>query len=173
MRAATPSVNAPDRLPTHGDALFAALSTECRLLEELQAALGRQRGAVGDNDIDAIEVGVGDVHRTLLTLDEALKRRRSLLAITTGSENTPLSEVPEIAQDPEGPLGRVATELTLAAETVARELASTRALLQAVIAEGDEYMRTLAGGELEATVYSRGTTEPEGPRGGALLDQQI
>ena len=155
------------------EALLTALSTERRLLDELKAALGRQRSAVGENDIEAIESGVGDVHRTLLTLDEALKRRRSLLAITTGSEETPLSEVPEIAQNPHGELGRVATELTVAAETVARELASTRVLLQAVIAEGHEYMRTLAGGELEATVYRRGDSEREPAPGGALLDQRI
>jgi len=158
---------------SENDALFTALRTECRLMDELKAALARQKVAVGDNDIEAIEVGVGDVHRTLLTLDEALKRRRSILAITTGSEDTPLTGVPEIVRDPSGDLGRMATELTLAAETVARELASTRLLLQEVIAQGDEYMRTLAGGELEATVYRRGEPERNNPQGGALLDQRV
>lgn len=155
------------------EALYSALSTERRLMDELKAALARQKAAVGRNDIDAIEAGVGDVHRTLFTLDEALKRRRSILALSTGSEETPLSHVPEIAQNPQGALGQLATELTVAAETVARELASTRLLLQEVIAEGDQYMRTLAGGDLEATVYRRGEPELQGPQGGALLDQRI
>lgn len=160
--------------PASGEgALYGALLTERRLMDELRAALGRQRTAVGNNDIDGIEAGVGDVHRTLLTLDEALRRRRSILAITTGSEDTPLTEVPEIVQDPAGALGQMATELTRAAETVAQELASTRVLLREVIAEGDEYMRTLVGGDLEATVYRRGEPERDQPRGGTLLDQHI
>ena len=153
--------------------LLAALRTERRLMDELREALGRQRAAVGANDIESIEAGVGDVHRTLLTLDEALKRRRSILALTTGSEDTPLSRVPDIVNDPDGELGRVATELTLAAETVARELASTRLLLREVIAEGDQYMRNLVGGDVEATVYRRSDAEQAPSRGGALLDQHI
>ncbi len=155
------------------EALYSALQAEHRLMDELKAALERQKRAVGENDIEAIEAGVGDVHRTLLTLDEALKRRRSILALATGSEDTPLSQVPEIARNPGGDLGQLATNLTRAAETVARELASTRVLLQTVIAEGDDYMRTLAGGELEATVYRRGETGKEHPQGGSLLDQRI
>lgn len=148
-------------------ALTAALQDERKLLDELLRALERQRGAVAENDIDAIEAGVSDVHRTLLTLGEALKRRRAMVALLTGSEETPLAELgPWLEAGAESVDGMV-RDISAVARTVARELVTTRALLQTAIADGDAYLQTLAGAGLEASVYER--SDAEAPRRASVL----
>jgi len=155
------------------DGLLAALNTERKLMDELLAALQRQRDAVSDNDIDGIEACVADVHRTLLTLSEALKCRRTMVGLISGSEDTPLSEMHRWIDPSNGLVDQTVRGLTTAARTVARELVTTRAMLQGAIAEGDAYLKTLAGAELEGSVYKRSEGESAARNHAVLIDQQI
>ena len=153
-------------------ALHGALGDERKLLDDLLRALERQRGAVADNDIDSIEKGVADVHRILLTLGEALTRRRRVVALVTGSEETPLSELAPYLKESREAVDTMVKDISAVARTVARELVTTRALLQTAIAEGDAYLQTLAGSELEGSVYQRSEGD-SGRRHSVLINEHI
>ena len=63
------------------DSLTDALLTERRLLDELIAVMRRQRTAVGQDDLQAVDDSVFSTHRVLVTLSEARRRRRNLNAL--------------------------------------------------------------------------------------------
>jgi hypothetical protein len=58
------------------DSLTDALTTERRLLDELIVVMRRQRTAVGQDDLQAVDDSVFSTHRVLVTLSEARRRRR-------------------------------------------------------------------------------------------------
>ena len=53
------------------DSLTDALKTERRLIDELISVMKRQRSAVGDDDLQAVDDSVFATHRVLVTLSEA------------------------------------------------------------------------------------------------------
>src|SRR5690349_19926737 len=74
------------------DDLAEALGHEASIIEELRQALLRQRAGVATDDSDAVETSIHAVGRTLLTLDEARRRRASLTALVSG-ENTSIDRL--------------------------------------------------------------------------------
>lgn len=152
--------------------LLAGLRLERDLLGDLHAALLRQRTAVGEEDIDGVEQSVRDVQRLLLTLNEALERRRSLIGLLTGSETTDLSALSGMRHPP-ARLQALVEQLREIADSVASELKTARTLLRGAIATGDHYLRTMTGEEDAESLYGR-AQEGRPPRKKALLlDRQV
>jgi hypothetical protein len=71
------------------DALRDVLRAETRLLEELIAILQRQRAAVADDDLEAVEDSVFATRRVVHTLAEARRRRRGVHRLLGIPEDAP------------------------------------------------------------------------------------
>ena len=163
--------SAPDEV--RAAALVDALGSESRLLGDLHQALLRQRAAVAGEDIEGVEEGVREVQRILLTLNEALTRRRSLIGLLTGSETTDLGALGAALERPNRDIEERAEQLVEAAHVVAGELETTRTLLRGAIATGDHYLRTMTGAEDAESLY-RPVDETRQQRQKALLvDRQV
>jgi len=152
-------------------ALVSALKSERSLLTDLHQTLLRQRAAVAEEDIDGVETGVRDVQRILLTLNEALTRRRSLIGLLTGSEATDLSALSSVLDAPDREIEEVAVQLLEAARVVAAELETTRTLLRGAIATGDHYLKTMAGAEDAESLYRPETHQQR--QKALLVDRQV
>lgn len=161
-----------DRTPE----LVAALRVERKLIDDLIGVLRRQRAAVAEDDIGAIDDSVFAAQRILLTLAQARQRRRSLLHVMTGREEVGLAEF-------EGVLGPAATptvlatrdELRASAETLGRELQTNRRILSGAIDAGDRLLRALTGRSTQSPSYQP-PSAPEDERGagsGFLIDTQV
>ena len=80
MTRIDPRMPPPRRLIPPGilETLSDALVTETQLINELTAVMVRQRAAVETDDLQRVDDSIFAVHRLLLTLGEARKRRRSV-----------------------------------------------------------------------------------------------
>ena len=140
-------------------ALIGALRSERAMLEDLLVALRRQRSAVAADDLEVVESSVQDVHRILMTLTEALTRRRALLAILTGSDQTKLHEVKVSRMDgAHRELSEVTDDLISAARVVALELGTTRTMLRGAITGSETDVGAPCSPPAEAAVYGREAT---------------
>lgn len=95
--------------------LVESLLYEAHVIGELRQALLRQRAGVAADDAEMVESSVHAMGRTLLTLDEAKRRRAALTALIAGGEPTPLDRLE-----------------SLLGGSVPRELEEARALLKSV-----------------------------------------
>ena len=73
--------------------LESALSEEQSLMEDLDRMLLRQRAGVAADDPEAIEATVQAISRTLLTLDEARRRRTALITLVIGNPGVALEDL--------------------------------------------------------------------------------
>src|SRR3954464_130333 len=78
------------------DALYDALVSERKLLDDLIAQMRRQRSAVGSDDIDGVDESTFATHRILATVGQARQRRRQLNVLLSGNEDTTLRQVEEM-----------------------------------------------------------------------------
>ena len=153
--------------------LVDALRSERRQLDELYGALQRQRRAVAEEDIEGVEAAVRDVQRILLTLGEALRRRRSLITLITGTEDSDLEALVASVGASSSELRDTALGLIHAARVVSGELQTTRILLQGAIEMGDRHLKTISGAEDPESLY-RPADDPRTQRHRALLvDRQV
>jgi len=134
------------------DSLTDALKTERRLIDELISVMKRQRSAVGDDDLQAVDDSVFSTHRVLVTLSEARRRRRNLNALIGHREDLGIHSLdealgPRMTQD----LRSARDDLHTAARLLSREVALNRRILREALACGDAYARTLAGVEAAPT----------------------
>ncbi len=153
------------------EALVQALHGERCQLDDLFRALERQRAAISANDIDGIEASVREVQSILLTLGEALTRRRHLTELITGEEGV---ELDHLSAELAGKHPRVEVairELVAVARVVDAELDSTRALLRSAIATGDHYLRTMSGEDDREALYRR-PADAEARGRSVLFDRQ-
>ena len=136
-------VSPEDAVPERLAELTRALDLECRLIDDLRAALLRQREGIAADDPEMIEASVQAVGRTLLTMEEARRRRVSL---------TTLLGVGEVSLDElERTLGhhlpsdfRIAREaVRRSAEATAREVAINQNILRRAIQAGDAFLQQL------------------------------
>jgi hypothetical protein len=116
------------------DSFTDALTTERRLLEGLIVIMRRQREAVSDDDLEAVDDSVYATHRVLVTLSEARRRRRSLNTLIGRREDLGIHEL----DDALGALMTAALrlardELQDAARALAREVELNRRLLRSVL----------------------------------------
>ena len=143
--------------------LTAALLHELRLIEELRTALLRQRAGVAADDRDAIEGSVQAVGRTLLTLEEARRRRTALTGFLTGNMSTELSELeqhvgcrlPAALQDARDAVRRAAT-------AASQDARINQNVLRRALEAGDAFLQQLFSSAIEPTpVYVAGAQPAE------------
>lgn len=159
----------------HLDSLTDALQTERRLLDELGKVLIRQRESIGKDDLEAIDESVYSAQRVLRTLQEARRRRRSLLELIGVDRELPLREL-------EDQLGAVVNdvlavardELLTAAEALSRELNNNRQVIDGALNVGEELLRVFTGNNEPAPLYQAGAAaDKNGGAAGALLNTRV
>lgn len=157
------------------DSLTEALTTERRLIEELISVMRRQRGAVGEDDLQGVDDSVFATHRVLVTLSEARRRRRNLNALIGQREDLGIHALDEALGARMTPALRTARdELHAAARSLSREVSLNRRILREALAAGDTFARTLAGADSrESPTYGAKTGTPPRPQHAGLLDRRI
>ena len=154
-------------------ALATALKGEAKLLADLVAVMRRQRDAVAQDDLDRVDDSVFSIHRVLVTLAEARRRRRSLNHLLGEGNDLSIGALEDFFNgDVPAEIQGAADELTEVARTLQREVDINRRVLRQAIEGGDQYVRALCGGPPQpATSYNKN----DSPRstGGALLDRRI
>ena len=143
-------------------ALVDALRDETRLLVSLATIMRAQRGAVGSDDIDAVDQSVFATHRVLVNLGEARRRRRQLNSLLGESDDL---SVPALelffGGTPPGDVTTAADALADAGRALQREVEINRRVLRQAIERGDRHVRALTGQQTDV------------PRtGGALIDRR-
>jgi hypothetical protein len=149
--------------------LAEAFETECRLLSELATVLRKQREGVACDDVAVVDDSVFAAHRVMRTLDEARKRRRTLLEIIAGAQDASLEDLElTLGRHMTPGLANVRDRLRLQAKTVAREIEINRRVLRGAMEQGDRFIQAICGGKSSASYESR---EPSGGQG-VLLNRQ-
>jgi hypothetical protein len=155
------------------DSLTDALLTERRLLDELIAVMRRQRTAVGQDDLQAVDDSVFSTHRVLVTLSEARRRRRNLNALIGQQEDLGIHALDDaLGSRMTAALRQARDELYRAARALSREVAMNRRILREALACGDAFARTLAGVE-ESPVYATQPGQQPRTQSTSLLDRRI
>jgi flagellar biosynthesis/type III secretory pathway chaperone len=167
--------------PTYGaiapallDALYDALISERKLLDDLIAQMRRQRSAVGSDDIDGVDESTFATHRILATLGQARQRRRQLNVLLSGNEDTTLRQVEEmLGSRMDGRLADARQRLQHSADVLAREVGMNRKLLREAISSNDQYVRTLVGASEHAATYGNeaGAKSAPAPARGILVNR--
>lgn len=140
--------------PAHLDALYDALVSERKLLDELIAQMRRQRSAVGSDDIDSVDDSTFATHRVLATLGQARTRRRQLNLLISGNQDTTLRQIEEmLGANVDGRLRDARQRLQHSADILAREVGMNRKLLREAITSNDQHVRTLVGAPEHGSTY--------------------
>jgi hypothetical protein len=121
-----------------------ALGEEQALIEDLRHALLRQReGVVADNP-QVIEATVHAISRTLLTLEEARRRRTALITLVIGNPGVALDDLQRHLAVPLTAGFMEACEgVQHAAETIAAEMAINQDLQSRAREAGDAFRQQL------------------------------
>jgi hypothetical protein len=154
--------------------LAEALLYEASVIEELRAALLRQRAGVAADDAALVESSIHAMGRTLLTLDEAKRRRAALTALIAGGEPTPLDRLevmmggslPADVEDARALVKRAALQ-------TAQDVAINQHILKRALEAGDVFLQKLfsMGGD-PAPGYHRGERPMESsPQSGLILNR--
>ncbi len=154
--------------------LAEALLYEAGVIEELRGALLRQRAGVAADDADLVESSIHAMGRTLLTLDEAKRRRAALTALIAGGEPTALDRLEVILG---GSLPRDVEDarslVKQAALQTAQDVAINQHILRRALEAGDVFLQKLfsMGGD-PAPGYHRGDKPMEPtPQSGLILNR--
>ena len=123
--------------------LARALLQEQRLIEELRQALLRQRAGMASGDPELIEVSVHAIARTLLTLQEARRRRTSLLAAVMVGPGVALSDLESFVGVLPAPLLAAREAVGRAAEATAQDVAINQRVLGQALEAGDAFLQQL------------------------------
>lgn len=123
--------------PSALDSLADALATERRLLDELIGIMRRQRNAVGRDDLQSVNDSVFSVHRVLVTLSEARRRRRSLNTLIGQREDIEIHALDDaLGARMTDVLRQARDELHRTASSLSREVALNRRILREALAGG-------------------------------------
>jgi hypothetical protein len=124
--------------------LATALDEEAVLAESLREALTQMRSAVAGGDPLPLDREAEALGRILHTLQEARRRRGSILAALAGDEAFPLEGLArdlEVATPPA--LEAARQRLRRAGEAVVREATINRAVLRRALEQGDHFLQAL------------------------------
>lgn len=155
------------------DDLAQALAHEASIIEELRQALLRQRAGVATDDADAVENSIHAVGRTLLTLDEARRRRASLTALVAGA-NASIDKLEHLFGGVLSPeLEAARTRVKRAALQTSQDLAINQHILRRALEAGDQFLQRLFSmGSDPAPGYQRAENVAEpAPRSGLILNR--
>lgn len=154
--------------------LAEALLYEAHVIAELRQALLRQRAGVAQDDAELVEASVHAMGRTLLTLDEAKRRRAALTALIAGGEAVPLDRLElmlggSLPAEVEEARALVKREAMLASQ----DLAINQHILRRALEAGDLFLQKLFSMSAEPEPgYQRGPAATEAPaRSGVLLNR--
>jgi len=133
------------RTPTLGSGQLArALRDEHTVLADLLATLERQRRAVAEDDVDAVNDSVFAAHRLLGAYREARSRRRSAVILACGGGD---GSVEDLSRSRGARLTEIERTASDALRDAARRLVDTvgvnRQLLQATMFSGDAFLHLL------------------------------
>ena len=121
------------------ESLTEALASERRLIEELLAVIRRQRVAVTDDDLQAVEDSTFATHRILVTLSEAKCRRRTLNTLLGQSEELGILGLDKaLGNRMTRELREARDALQESAGILSREVAVNRALIRKTMAGGEQ-----------------------------------
>ena len=120
-----------------------ALVQEQRLIEELRQALLRQRAGIVSGDSEVIDGSAYAIARTLLTLEEAGRRRTSLTAAVMGRPGLALSDLESFVGVLPAPLFEAREAIRRAAEATAYDLAINQRELRRALDAGDAFRQQL------------------------------
>ena len=137
------------------DELAGALEQERRVIDDLGQALLRQRAGVVADDAEAIEASGQAVSRTLLTIDDARRRRIELVGSLTGTDEMPLAHLEHCLRRtlPER-LGTARESLRGAAEAAARDIAINQQVVRRALEAGDAFLQQLFASVGDPPVYA-------------------
>jgi hypothetical protein len=129
--------------PARLDDLTGALVHEHRLIDELRQALLRQRSGVAADDPELIDGSVHAIARTLLTLEEARRRRASLTAAVTGRPGVALTDLESFVGVLPESLVAARAAVRRAAEATAHDVAINQTVLRRALEAGDTFLQQL------------------------------
>ncbi len=154
-----------------GEDLVAALHLEARLLTELRKSLAQQRAGVADSDADLLDASTRAVSRTVLTLEEARRRRARLSQLIAAGE----ADADEAPHDPIDPPGFATARVELrqiAADTI-RELSLNQLILKRAIRAGDACLQEMFGaGEPSAGYAANSRQTVSAVAGGVVVNRR-
>jgi hypothetical protein len=129
------------------DKLENALSEEQVLIEDLGQMLRRQRAGVTADDPDVIETTVQAISRTLLTLDEARRRRSALITLVIGNQGVALADLQQHLASPL-PVGFMEARegVRRAGEAIAGDVALNQDVLHRALEAGAAFRQRLFSG---------------------------
>jgi hypothetical protein len=145
--------------------LVQALELEARHVGELREALVRQREAVATSQAEQVNATVDTIARMLVALEEARRRRGTLLQELTGDPGTRLEQLQSSIPFPL-PASTIAARAALAeaAQGVAREVAINREVLRRAVEAGEAFLQALFSSAVEPSpCYGAGPAEEQAP----------
>ena len=165
---------APDAGSTHLESLTDTLQSERRLLDDLTKVMVRQRESIAKDDLEAIDESVFSAQRVLRTLQEARRRRRTLLELIGVDRDLPLRELEhQIGPAVSEVLSAARDALLDSAATLSRELTSNRQVIHGALAIGEQLLRVFTGTSERPTLYDQGAESEQGSSAGALLNTRV
>lgn len=124
--------------------LARALRDEHTVLEDLLATLERQRRAVAEDDLDAVNDSVFAAHRLLGAYREARSRRRSAVILACGGGEGSVENLSRSRGERLTEIERTASDaLRDAARRLVDAVGVNRQLLQATMFSGDAFLHLL------------------------------
>jgi hypothetical protein len=155
------------------DDLTEALGRELRHIDDLKQALLRQRAAVAADDPEAIESSVHAIGRTLLTLEEARRKRSALIALMAGDGAVALSDLDaHLGFSPPESFVAAREAVRRAAEATSRELAINQTILRRALEAGDAFLQQLFSSTADPMPsYTPGPRAADPRPGGFLLNR--
>jgi hypothetical protein len=151
-----------------------ALRHEARIIDELRQALLRQRAGVAEDDAETVEASIQATGRTLLTLDEAKRRRAALTSLIAGGEPTPLDRLETMLGGTlPSDVEQARSEVKRAALLTAQEIAINQHILKRALEAGDVFLQKLFSmGAEPSPGYARGERSLEpAPQSGLILNR--
>ena len=129
---------------SHLACLVDELETERRLLDQLARVLLSLREGISSDDLASIDESVFGAQRILRTLQEARRRRRTLLRLLGVDQETELRDLdgalgPRMTQE----LRASRDELVQAATRLSRELTANRKVIDGALEAGDRPVRAV------------------------------
>lgn len=156
------------------EALAQALVSERQLIDELTGVMQRQRGAVGADDLPAVDDSVFATHRLLLTLGEARKRRRALNRLAGCSEDTGVRQLDDALGARMTPRLRAErAALQEAARRLSGEIEVNRRILRQAIAGNEAFVRAVRGGPEPAAGYGAPGAAAYAPAQPAVISRTV
>ena len=134
------------------DELESALSEEQALIEDLGQMLRRQGAGVAADDQDVIEATVQAISRTLLTLEEARRRRAALITLVIGNPGVALEDLQRHLAIPL-PVGfmEARERVRRAGEAIAGDVAMNQDVLRRALEAGEAFRQRLFSGAIPHT----------------------